>query len=130
MKKLIVISIIFSAVVGLAVFEMVYSTRLYNDLHDGLIAVSNSIAENKDNLDNPETVKLMNDVMKRWRGSKELLFMLGNTTLLRSVDEHLIILEVMIQTNHPDDAPIAAATAKALIRAVLNDTHPVPSNLF
>jgi len=130
MKKIIIISLIFSALLGVAIFEMLYTTRLYTDIHEGLIKVSDSIEKNEDNLNNPETMQLMKNVMDRWNRGKEILFSFGNTTLLRSVDERLITLDVMIKINHPDDAPIAAATAKALIKAIINDTHPVPTNLF
>lgn len=130
MKRIIIITIIFSALLSVAVFEMIYTTRIYTDIHNGLIAVSDSIEQHQDNLNNPETMQLMDKVMKRWSRGKELLFSFGNTTLLRSVDERLITLDIMIKTNHPDDAPIAVATAKALVKAIINDTHPVPTNLF
>ena len=130
MKRIIIVIIIFSALLGLATFEIIYSTRLYTDIHEGLIKVSDSIDRHSENLDNPETLNLMEKVMDRWKNGKEILFMFGNTTLLRSVDDRLVTLDIMLKINHKDDAPVAVANAKALIRAILNDTHPVPTNLF
>ncbi|MCL2556782.1 MAG: hypothetical protein FWE03_07215 [Firmicutes bacterium] len=130
MKRIIIVIIIFSALLSIATFEIVYSTSLYTDIHQGLVLVSDSIDKNRENLDNPETIELMQNVMQRWNKGKELLFMFGNTTLLRSVDDRLVTLNIMIQINHKDDAPVAVASAKSLILAVLNDTHPVPTNLF
>jgi len=130
MKRIIIVIIIFSTLLGVAAFESVYSTRLYTDVHQGLTKVSDSIDRHRENLDNPETLELMEKVMHRWNKGREIMFMFGNTTLLRSIDERLITLDTMIKINHKDDAPVAVATAKLLIKAVLNDTHPVITNLF
>lgn len=130
MKRIIVVIIIFATLLGAAVFETVYSTRLYSDIHEGLVKVSDSIDQNRENLDNPETLELMEKVMNRWNKSRNLMFSFGNTTLLRGIDERLVTLDTMIKINHKDDAPVAVATAKMMIKAVLNDTHPVLTNLF
>jgi len=116
--------------IAVSTFEIVYSTRLFSDIHSGLIEVSNSIDQHREELDNEETIALMQNVMHRWEKGKEILFMFGNTTLLRSIDDRLVTLDTMIKINHKDDAPVAVASAKSLVRAVLNDTHPVPTNLF
>ncbi|MCL2821992.1 MAG: DUF4363 family protein [Firmicutes bacterium] len=130
MKRIIFVLTIFALVVSIGVFELHYSTSAYKQIYNGLEKVSISIDQNKGNLDNQETIELMESVLNRWNKSKNVLFMFGHTTLLRSIDERLVSLDVMIKTNHKDDAPVFAATTKALIRAVLNDTHPNATNLL
>lgn len=116
---------------GFAVWEIVFSTNLFKHIYSDLQTVEQSMEANEETgLDNPQTIAEMDKVIKRWEKNKEILFCFGNTTLMRGVDEKLVALDTMIKKDHKDDAFVTLALAKSLIKAVMNDTHPVPTNLF
>lgn len=130
MKKMIIISIIFAMVLGAAIWEVVYSTTLFTQLEDGLLRVKENIYLSDDNIANAETLSAMDEVAEKWKKGREIVFCIGNHNTLRALDEKITSLEIMIKINHADDAKVTAETALNFVRAVLNDTHPVPSNLF
>ncbi|MBR2970543.1 MAG: DUF4363 family protein [Clostridia bacterium] len=129
MKKVIVISIIFAVILGAGIAEVLYTTRVYSDIYDGLIAVQNSIDRHED-VYNDETVTLMHETADIWERNKEVLFCLGNHNILRNVDEKLSSLKAMIDINYTDDAKVMVQTALGLIEAIQNDSVPNLTNLM
>ncbi|MCL2675388.1 MAG: hypothetical protein FWE84_02200 [Firmicutes bacterium] len=130
MKKVIIISLVFAAVLGAGTWEIAYSTRLFTQLEDGLILVKQSIYASGEDIANAETLFAMDRVSEKWKKGREVVFCLGNHNAFRALDEKIISLEVMVKINHADDAKVMTETALNLVRAVMNDTHPVMSNLF
>lgn len=130
MKKLIIASVIFAAMLSLAIWESAYSTKLYNDLYDGLEAVELSMELHEDNIANPDTAGKMEAVLTRWQNAKEVLFCLGNHNTLRAVDEKLVSLNRMVEINYADDAAVIIEVTKSLLRALDNDTQPVLTNIL
>ncbi|MBR2967350.1 MAG: DUF4363 family protein [Clostridia bacterium] len=129
MKKLIIISIVFALVIGAGVFETLYTFDVYSDIYDGLTKVQQSIDKHED-VYNEETVKLIDDTVDIWEKNKEILFCLGNHNVLRTVDEKLSSLKVMININYTDDAKVMIEVTLGLIDAIRNDAVPNPTNLF
>lgn len=129
MKKLIIISIIFALMLGGAIWEIFYTTNVYSDVYDGLIAVQKSMDEHED-VYNEETLRLTDEVIGIWEKNKEILFCFGNHNVLRMIDEKLESLKAMVNINYTDDAKIMVAVSIGLIEAVQNDTVPNATNLF
>lgn len=129
MKKLIIISIIFALMLGGAIWEIFYTTNVYSDIYDGLIAVQKSMDEHED-VYNEETLRLTDEVVDIWEKNKEILFCFGNHNVLRMIDEKLESLKAMVNINYTDDAKIMVAVSIGLIEAVQNDTVPNATNLF
>lgn len=129
MKKLIAVSIIFLLMIAGSIWEIVYSTNVYNEIYDGLIEVQKSMDRYED-VYNEETVKLTHDTVDLWEKNKELLFCFGNHNVLRTVDEKLESLKAMVNINYTDDAKIMVAVSISLIKAIQNDSVPNATNLF
>lgn len=130
MKKTVIISVIFAVILGISILEMVYSTSFYRQLEEGLLELKQSIYLNDEDISVAETLSVMDSVAEKWKKGREIVFCFGNHNTLRALDEKIVSLEAMVKINYADDAKVMAETALNLVRAVLNDTHPVPSNLF
>lgn len=129
MKKLIVISVIFAILIGGAIWEILYTTSTYSRLYDGLLLVEESLYDSED-VKTERSLTLMNDVFDIWTKNKEALFCLGNHNILRAIDEKIVSLKAMVDTNYSDDARIMVKVTIALVKAVQNDAVPNPTNMF
>ena len=129
MKKLIAISIIFALVLGGAIAEIVFTTKVYDDIYDGLIEIRSSMEKHEDVL-NPETQSLTEQTVDIWNKNKEWLFCFGNHNVLRTVDEKLVSLKAMVDINYTDDAKVMLKVCLSLVDAIRNDTVPNLTNMF
>lgn len=130
MKKVVIISIIFALTIGVSIWEIVYSTRLFKDLEYRLEKLEESVYASGEEINNADTLALMDKVLDRWEKSREIMFCLNNHNVLRALDEKIHSLKIMIKINFVDDAKVMLESALLLVRAVYNDTHPVITNLF
>lgn len=128
-KKLIVISVIFAVLIGGSIWEIAYTTSTYKEIYDGLIKVEESFNLHED-VRNEQSLELMNAVYNKWINNKETLFCLGNHNILRMIDEKIVSLKAMVDTNYTDDAKIILQVTISLIKAVENDAVPNPTNMF
>ncbi len=129
MKKLIIISIIFVLMIAGSLWEIFYTTSVYDKIYDGLIEVQNSMDRHED-VYNEETISLTRKTVEIWEENKEILFCLGNHNVLRTVDEKLESLKAMVNINYTDDAKVIVCVSLSLIKAIQNDTVPTFTNLF
>ncbi|MBQ4049560.1 MAG: DUF4363 family protein [Clostridia bacterium] len=129
-KKLVVISLAMAVIIGFAVWEMIFTTRLYSEILDGLYEIDRIVGDAPESVDGVEVRELSDKIMDRWNGAKNTLFCLGNHTILRLVDEKLVVLSATIKSNDTTTAPAAIKSAISLVKAVSNDDLPVPTNLF
>ncbi len=129
MKKLIIISIIFVLMIVGSLWEIFYTTSVYDKIYDGLIEVQNSMDRHED-VYNEETISLTRKTVEIWEKNKEILFCLGNHNVLRTVDEKLESLKAMVNINYTDDAKVIVCVSLSLIKAIQNDTVPNFTNLF
>ncbi len=129
MKKLIIVSVIFALMIGGAVWEILYTSSVYEQIYRGLSAVEESIDKHEDVL-NEETVALTDEAVEIWEKNKNTLFCLGNHNVLRTVDEKLVSLKAMVHINYTDDAKVMLQVALELVDAIRNDAVPDITNLF
>ena len=129
MKKLIVISVVFALMIAASIWEIVYTSDVYGYMLKELTAVEETMFL-YESTDNDETRAHMDNVMDKWEGSKEILFCLGNHTILRAVDEKLVSLKTMVNIDYLDDAKVIVGNAISLVEAISNDAHPVLTNLL
>ncbi len=130
MKKLVVISIAFAVMLGFAIWQMVFTVKLYNYLLEELYAVEELTGDAPQRVDTPEIIAHLDKVMDKWEKNKEVLFCLGNHTILRTVDEKLLIMDASFRNNDVPASPAALRSAISLVKAVSNDDLPVLTNLF
>ncbi len=129
MKKLIVISVIVALLIGGSIWEIAYTTRVYTEIYDGLKLVEESFERHED-VRNTESLWRMNEVYTTWENNKEVLFCLGNHNVLRAVDEKIVSLKAMVDTNYTDDAKIILQVTLSLVKAIQNDAVPNSTNMF
>ncbi|MDE7463915.1 MAG: DUF4363 family protein, partial [Clostridiales bacterium] len=111
MKKLIVILVVFVALVGCIVGEMIYENKLYNGLQSDLEIISESIEAHKDKVDNSETVELCEKLTKKWEGGKRVLLILQNHNTVRALDDKIVSLEYVVKSDNYNDAVIFVNSA-------------------
>lgn len=130
MKKLIVISVIFAIMIGLGVWEMVFTAKLYGFIFDELCSVEEITGDAPKQVDTEEILFHLDRISEKWTKNKGVLFCLGNHTVLRAVDEKLGVLDATCRSNDYTAAPAALRSAKNLVKAISNDAVPVPTNFF
>lgn len=129
MKKLVAIAAIFAVMIGAAIWEIVFTMNTYTEIYDGLLLLEESFSRHE-NVKNEESLAIMDDVYFKWEESKETLFCLGNHNVLRTVDEKIVSLKAMVDTDYTDDARIMLKVALSLVEAIRNDALPNSTNMF
>ncbi|MCM1367223.1 MAG: DUF4363 family protein [Roseburia sp.] len=130
MKKVIIILVVFAVLVGGMIGEIVFVNSFYNGLQTELEAVAESIELNEDNLDNPQTVEMCDDLLKKWEKGKNVLLMLQNHNTVRNLDEKIVSLAAVVKSDNYNDAVIFVRSAINYIDDVLLDSIPYLSNIL
>ena len=66
MKKVIVIVVVFLIMIGGMIGEITYVNKFYNGLQADLEAIAQSIDENEEHVQNPQTEQLCDAMLKKW----------------------------------------------------------------
>lgn len=130
MKKLVIILIVFAITAGFMVGEIVYVNKFYNSLQAELEVLSESIEENKDKLDNPQTIEMCENISAKWEKGKRTLLMLQNHNTVRNFDEKIVCLTEVVKSDNYNDAVIFVASAINYIDDVLLDSVPYLTNIL
>ena len=130
MKKLVIILIVFAITVGAMVSEIVYVNKFYNSLQADLEVLSDSIEQNKDGVDNPQTVELCENIATKWEKGKRALLMMQNHNTVRNFDETIVCLKEVIKSDNYNDAVIFVVSAINYIDDVLLDSVPYLTNIL
>ena len=130
MKKLVIILIVFAITVGAMVSEIVYVNKFYNSLQADLEVLSDSIEQNKDGVDNPQTVELCENIATKWEMGKRALLMMQNHNTVRNFDEKIVCLKEVIKSDNYNDAVIFVVSAINYIDDVLLDSVPYLTNIL
>lgn len=130
MKKMIVIIIVFCLMLGAMIGEMVYVNNFYSGLQKDLEAVAESIERHEENVDNPQTVELCENLTKKWEKNKSVLLMLQNHNTVRTFDDKIVSLEYVVKSDNYNDAVIFVYSAINYIDDVLLDSIPYLSNIL
>ena len=130
MKKVVVILIVFALMVGGMVGEIVFVNKFYNGLQSDLQRVAKSIEANEDNVNNAETVALCSALVKKWEKGKSALLTIQNHNTVRNLDDKIVSLSYVVQSDNYNDAVIFVYSAINYIDDVLLDSMPYLSNLL
>lgn len=130
MKKLIIVLSIFVIMIGASVFEIIFTSNFFTNVHMRMHTVSESMDANRDNLANEDTVNKMEQVIEYWEKGKEVVLILGNHNVIRSVDEKLISLKNLIRLNEESDAKVMLEVAMNYIHDLIKDNYPSITNLL
>lgn len=130
MKKFICISVILVFTVGVGIAEIVLSSNMFKELNADLIALSESIEINEENVANDETIGKAKDIVEKWNKSKNFALMLTNHSIMRGVDEKLVSLLSWVESGGYEDAKALCKVSIALTEDLIDETYPILSNLF
>ena len=130
MKKIVVILVVFAVMVAAMVCEITYVNKFYNSLQVELEQVAVSIENNEEKVDNAETVELCEKLTRKWEKGKRLLLTIQNHNTVRNLDDKIISLKAVVQSDNYNDAVIFVYSAINYIDDVLLDSIPYLSNLL
>ena len=130
MKRNIIMLCIFGLVVGLAVVDVMFTTRFYNRTLDNLYAADISIEQNIENINNCQTVALANKANDDWEKGKRHLMMLVNHNVVRYVDEKFVSLLTQVESNNYIDAIVSSKTLISYIKDLKEENHPYLRNIL
>ena len=130
MKKIVVILVVFAVMVAAMVCEITYVNKFYNSLQVELEQIAVSIENNEEKVDNAETVELCEKLIRKWEKGKRLLLTIQNHNTVRNLDDKIISLKAVVQSDNYNDAVIFVYSAINYIDDVLLDSIPYLSNLL
>ena len=130
MKKVIVIVVVFLIMIGGMIGEITYVNKFYNGLQADLEAIAQSIDENEEHVQNPQTEQLCDAMLKKWEKCKRALLMLQNHNTVRNLDDKLVSLAAVVGSDNYNDAVIFVQSAINYIDDVLLDSVPFLSNIL
>jgi len=129
-KKIVVILVVFAVMVAAMVCEITYVNKFYNSLQVELEQIAVSIENNEEKVDNAETVELCEKLTRKWEKGKRLLLTIQNHNTVRNLDDKIISLKAVVQSDNYNDAVIFVYSAINYIDDVLLDSIPYLSNLL
>lgn len=130
MRKLIVILSVFAVLVVFMVLELVYTSRAYTEVQTVLSELNQSVWENKDEIDNPDTVAICARLNETWNSHKNFLYVVENHTLVRTLDDKISSLDAIIRSDNFNDAATYTSSALALVQEILLDDMPYGINIL
>lgn len=130
MKKMIVILAVFAVLLGAMIGEILFVNNFYSGLQTDLEVVQKSIDEHEEHVDNPETVKLCEDLAQKWEGGKKFLLLIQNHNTVRNFDDKIVSLLSVVRSDNYNDAVIFVSSAINYIDDVLLDSIPYLSNIL
>lgn len=148
MKKLIIALAVFLVMIGAAVFEIVYTTNTFDRLSqlseetnrrfvvcadikrqqdkEGQSAASEAALTTAEGQANES----LEAVQTYWAKNRTLALVLGNHTIVKSVEEKLTSLQQQTQIQAWEDASVLSAVLKAYFDDLKDDNHITLTNLF
>ena len=130
MKKVVIILVVFCLMIGAMIGEIVYVNKFYNGLQADLEVIAESIEANEEHVQNPETLKYCDDLLKKWEKGKRTLLMLQNHNTVRNLDDKIVSLAAVVKSDNYNDSVIFVQSAINYIDDVLLDSIPFLSNLL
>lgn len=130
MKKLFVILGFFAVIMGLAVWEIVATTRFYRETVQILDEVETSMEIYSEQLDDPEHVKVVEKLESHWESGRKLIMMFGNHAVVRNAEERIIALGEFTRQNEHSDAMVSLRQAQQYISDIMHDVIPDFVNLL
>jgi len=121
---------LFAIVLGIAAVDLWYTHSFYSNTLELLQAADISIQVNKENLDNPETVRLCDEANTYWENGKKHLMMLVNHNVIRLVDEKFVGLLEQVRCNNKDDACVTVKVLISSIKDLREENIPIPRNII
>lgn len=130
MKKLFIILGFFAVMMGVAVWEIVATTRFYRETVSLLFNLEQSFEVYADELDSPENIAELEKLERHWASGRNLILTFGNHTVIRNADERMTALGEFTRQNEHSDAMVSLKQAQRYISDLMRDVYPSLTNLL
>lgn len=130
MKRLLVILGVFAVMIGFAVFEIVATGKFYRETLALLSEAEESFAVHEEALDDPENIRVVEKVERKWKSGRRLLLGFGNHATIRNIDERIVSMGAYARENEYPDALCNLKLARQFIDELEKDLVPNLTNLL
>ncbi len=103
MKRLIIILCLFVTVLGAGIAEFVYADSFFDKAITKLEYFADSLYQNKEQTDNPETIERVEQFEKYWQKHENNLMLFINHATVRSIQEKISMLVEYTRVNSNKD---------------------------
>jgi ABC-type protease/lipase transport system fused ATPase/permease subunit len=121
---------LFAAMLLFSGLDVFYSVKAYDETRAVLIKANLSIEANEENLNNPETVSLVDEANRRWERNKKRLMMLTNHNVIRYTDEKFVALTEQVRGNNADDATVTVKILISYMKDLKDESFPLLRNII
>lgn len=130
MKKLIAALIILALVITAATLEIVWLDRTYDGVLQRLEAVDRRIDADFEHVDNPDTVRAMEELIAYWENRRTLTMSLLNHTQTKNIDDRFVMTLTQLQVNANNDASVSVKSMLKMFADLKTDAVPNAGNMF
>ena len=130
MKKLIVISVLMAVMIAVSIFEIINSTSIFSSMAQDIETLRISVEQNENKVDNESTLKIAKSVENKWENNKRILLVFNNHATVRTLDEKIVAMLSSVENGKFNESMEYSATALSLCKDLVDETHPIISNLF
>lgn len=128
MKKLIIISVFLALLIGLGVYESVFSNKVFSEIYERsttMIEVLNSEE------DNNETLLLeLKNIEEKWNNYRPFALMFLNHTTVKDFTQKLNTLKGYVDKNDKKETYVALMSLKVTTEFLLRETIPLFENIL
>ena len=128
MKKLIIISIILLALIGLGIYESIVSYKVYTEILTQCDVIEAIIKE--ENFDNTKTNEKIKVISKKWVKHKEIAMVFSNHTAIKDFTQKLNTLTAYLEEGDKKESLSALYTLKVTAEFLLRETVPSLENIL
>ena len=130
MKKVIIMLSLFAVIITFAGLDLWHTSRFYSKTIDNIAIAGDSIQANRDNINNAETMHLVNKANDEWEKGKRVMMMLVNHNVIRLVDEKFVSLIEQTRTNNYLDAIVTARVLRSYVADLKEENLPLLRNIL
>ncbi|MBQ7226936.1 MAG: DUF4363 family protein [Clostridia bacterium] len=128
MKKLVVISILFIALIGVGIFETVSTYAYFSDLSEELTALSKSVITTPEDKINDSAVEEADRIMLKWEEKRGMFYVFYNNNVLNSLFDRITQAKTYLHGGRNIDARASLDADSFFASTVARDILPIPIN--
>lgn len=131
MKKVVIISIIVSLILGLSIVETSIGQHVYGKIEQDCTTLSILLEGKEDNVKNDENLlKKADDLIDYWDGYYKFLLTLSNHTTVKNFNEKIYSIKAYLLADAAEDAYVATVSVMNVARDLKDENLPLLENLL
>lgn len=130
MKKLVVITILLTLVLGAGVAETLFMEHYFSSLASELTDIGELMTDVEEDTTSDAAVSRIDAVIESWRGGETLFYMLNNNNVLNNLYDRIVQAKTYAVGGQNVDARSCLDGAAFFAQSVARDIRPVPVNFL